>query len=62
MNVCQRNERLFLMSTYIIIGAPTIGVMAFNGIRPLSPGRELIKLQIRAIEAPVSMVTGISER
>jgi len=50
------------MSTYIIIGAPTIGVMAFNGIRPLSPGRELIKLQIRAIEAPVSMVTGISER
>lgn len=46
----------------MITGAPTIGVMAFKGIRPLSPGRELIKLQSRAIEAPVSMVTGINER
>ena len=50
------------MMTYMIIGAPMMGVMALSGNRPLSPGRQLMRLHNKAITEPHSNVVGMSER
>ena len=42
-------------------GAPMIGVTAFNGIIPFSPGRTQIRLQSKATALPVRIVTGKRE-
>ena len=42
----------------MIIGAPNIGVIAFSGKAPVSPGITDTMLQIRAIKAPMSIVKG----
>ena len=42
-------------------GAPSTGVMAFNGSIPSSPGNTLIKLQSKATAPPNKSVTGKSE-
>ena len=45
----------------MMTGAPKIGVTAFSGITPDSPGSTQIKLQNKANAPPASSVTGISE-
>ena len=42
----------------MITGAPSTGVTAFSGMMPASPGRMQIRLQSRAMAAPVSKVMG----
>lgn len=44
-----------------MIGTPMIGVIAFIGITPKETGNMLMKVQSKAITAPVSIVTGRSE-
>ena len=43
----------------MITGAPMIGVTAFSGIIPLSPGRTQIMLHNSDMAAPVKIVPGI---
>ena len=42
-------------------GAPIIGVTAFKGIIPASPGRTQIRLQSNATAPPLKIVTGNKE-
>lgn len=51
---------LFLINTYIMTGAPTIGVTTFKGNIPPSLGREHSKLHNKAIKEPLNSVTGNS--
>lgn len=51
-----------LMITWMMMGAPMMGVMALSGSRPLSPGSVLMRLHSRAMAAPQSMVVGSSVR
>ncbi len=46
--------------THITTGAPNTGVMALSGMSPPDDGMEAMRLQSKAMRAPVSMVTGIS--
>jgi len=46
------------MITYIITGAPKIGVIAFSGITPEKIGKTLTILHINAIKEPIRIVDG----
>lgn len=41
-----------------MIGAPKIGVTAFNGKIPVEPGRVVTTLQISATTPPINIVVG----
>lgn len=43
-------------------GAPNSGVTAFRGMMPPSDGRVQKRLQRRAMDAPISIVTGNRRR
>lgn len=43
----------------MITGAPSMGVTALSGIKPLSPGKIHIRLQSKATALPVTRVAGM---
>ena len=51
---------LLFRITYMITGAPIIGVIAFSGIMPASPGRVVIILHKSAVAEPHRIVSGNS--
>lgn len=51
---------LRLMITYIMTGAPKIGVTALSGKILLVPGKTITRLHNKATQAPVNNVTGTS--